>query len=295
MRILVTGGRGFLGRSVCCRLSGAAEYYAPAHRDLDLLDYTAVLRTIDKGRFTHVIHLAGRVGGIKDNMAAPADFLSDNLAMGLNILRASHAVGRIKRIVMVGTTCSYPADAKCPIKEDTMWAGYPAPETAPYGLAKRILFTACQTYWEQYGLHSVLLVPTNLYGPRDTSSHVIPDLVRKFCSGANTVELYSSRATRDFLYVGDCAQAIIAALDGPEIPVIPINIASGRETNILKVARMIRKITGSSAKIRSDPDAPEGNLRRVLDVTRASIFLPTWRPLIGLEEGLWRTVAAYKG
>lgn len=298
LRILVTGSGGFLGTHVCNAID--------RRRDLDLIrcDGRAVcdlrdpvatdnlLRSIEPD---HVIHLAARVGGIGANMANPATFWHDNLAMGMNILKASRFLR--KKLVLVGTTCSFPVTPKTiPFVESELFDGMPEPTNAPYGIAKRCLFCGAKAYRKQFGLQTAMLIPTNLYGSGDNfdpgTSHVIPALFRKMVearnAGRDSVELWGTgRATRDFLYVEDCAEAIVKALDvdtGDEW----VNLGSGQEVSIADLASMISKVVGYEGSFEWDLLKPDGQPRRCLDVRRAGELLGWWA-MTPLDEGLKRT------
>jgi nucleoside-diphosphate-sugar epimerase len=175
-----------------------------------------------------------------------------------------------------------------------MFTGLPAKATGHYGVAKSTLFMAADAYRKQYKLKSILLVPTNLYGPWDKSSQVGPDLVRKFCRQPKAVEIWGTgRATRDFLYITDAAQGIVTACENPGLPTVPINLGSGVETPISELADRIRRLSGSEAEIVWAHSEPEGQLRRVLDIERAKNWLG-WNPPTLLEDGLRATIHAFK-
>ena len=177
-RVVVTGGGGFLGSHVvdALRRRGCASISVPRRADGDLREREAIRRLFDATTPTLVVHLAATVGGIGANRAEPGRFFYDNAVMGIEIVEAArrHGVGKL---VMVGTACSYPRDAAVPVREDALWDGYPEPTNAPYGIAKRALVVQCDAYRRQYGLDAIVIVPTNLYGPRDhfdlEAGHVI--------------------------------------------------------------------------------------------------------------------------
>src|SRR5215211_4019876 len=235
---MVTGGGGFVGRRVCERLGkrGVAELFVPRSRQFDLTDPAAVAAAFDAGRPDVVVHLAAEVGGIGANLANPGRYFFANMAMGLHLIEGARKHG-LKKFVQIGTICAYPKFTPVPFKEDDLWNGYPEETNAPYGVAKKALLVMCQGYRQQYGLNAVYVLPVNLYGPRDNfdlrTSHVIPALVRKCVearrrSDTEIVAWGTGSASREFLYVDDCAEGIVAALekyDGSE----PINLGSGRE------------------------------------------------------------------
>lgn len=300
MRILVTGGAGFLGSHVVDLLRAEGEDpFVARRRDYDLIDPAATRRLFADARPEIVFHLAAEVGGIGANREHPGRYWHANLAMGLNVLEESRTVG-VGKLVLVGTICAYPELTPVPFREDDLWAGYPEPTNAPYGVAKRALLTGAQAYREQYGLNAIYLLPVNLYGPRDDfdlrTSHVVPALIRKMLdardAGAGSVVLWGDgRPTREFLYVEDCAEALVLAArryDGPE----PVNLGTGEEISIRDLAALVAEITGFAGEISWDVSKPGGQARRRLDVSRAEGLLG-FRARTVLRAGLERTVTWY--
>ena len=300
MRILVTGGAGFLGAQVVDGLRAEGEDpFVARKRDYDLIDPAAVRRLFADARPELVFHLAAEVGGIGANRENPGRYWHANLAMGLNALEESRGAG-VEKLVLVGTICAYPELTPVPFREDDLWAGYPEPTNAPYGVAKRALLTGAQAYREQYGMNVIYLLPVNLYGPRDDfdlrTSHVVPALIRKMLdardAGAESVLLWGDgRPTREFLYVEDCAEALVLAarrFDGPE----PINLGTGEEISICDLAALVAEITGFAGEVFWDVSKPGGQARRRLDVSRAERLLG-FRARTPLRAGLERTVAWY--
>jgi len=203
----------------------------------------------------------------------------------------------VEKLVIVGTVCAYPKFTPVPFLEENLWDGYPEETNAPYGVAKKTLLVGAQSYREQYGLHSIFLLPTNLYGPRDkfhpTNAHVIPDLIRKMIESPEEVVLWGDGSpTREFLYADDCAEGLVLAADsydGPE----PVNLGAGKEISIRELAELVADVTGFAGRIEWDTTKPNGQPRRSVDASRA-------RDLFGFEartplrEGLERTVAWYR-
>jgi GDP-L-fucose synthase len=301
-RIMVTGGAGFLGRFVCAllRSSGAAEVFVPHVEQYDLTRADAVARALDDARPEIIIHLAAEVGGIGANRANPGRFFYANLAMGLHVIEAARQRG-ICKFVQVGTICAYPKFTPVPFREEDLWNGYPEETNAPYGLAKKALLVMLQAYRQQYGLNGVYLLPVNLYGPGDNfdlrSSHVIPALIRK-CEearlrGDDHITCWGTgRASREFLYVEDCAQGLVLAAeryDGAE----PVNLGAGREITIHDLAHLIARLTGFNGRIEWDPSQPDGQPRRCLDTSRAEAYFG-FKATTPFEEGLKKTIEWYR-
>jgi GDP-L-fucose synthase len=300
VRILVTGGAGFLGSHVVDLLRAEGEDpFVARRRDYDLIDPAATRRLFADARPELVFHLAAEVGGIGANRENPGRYWHANLAMGLNVLEEGRRAG-VEKLVLVGTICAYPELTPVPFREDDLWAGYPEPTNAPYGVAKRALLTGAQAYREQYGLNVIYLLPVNLYGPRDDfdlrTSHVVPALIRKMLdardAGAGSVVLWGDgRPTREFLYVEDCAEALVLAArryDGSE----PVNLGTGEEISIRDLAALVADITGFAGEVLWDVSKPGGQARRRLDVSRAERLLG-FRARTPLRAGLERTVAWY--
>jgi len=258
IRVLVTGGAGFLGAVLVdtLRARGCRDIVIPRSREYDLRESDAVVRLYEAARPQVVIHLAATVGGIGANRGNPGRFFYDNAIMGIQLMEHARRSG-VEKFVALGTVCAYPKFTPVPFKEDDLWNGYPEETNAPYGLAKKMLLVQCQAYRAQYGFNAIFLLPVNLYGPRDNfdlqSSHVIPAMIRKFLAakeqGAATVVLWGDGSpTREFLHVEDAAEAIALATeryDGPE----PVNVGSGQEISIRELAELISSEVGFRGEI----------------------------------------------
>jgi GDP-L-fucose synthase len=243
-----------------------------------------------------VIHLAAKVGGIGFNQKYPGELFYDNISMGTNIIECAR-VHRVKKVLVVGTICAYPASVPIPFRESDLWDGYPEATNAPYGSAKKALWVMLESYRRQYGLSGIFLLPVNLYGPRDNfdleASHVIPALIRKFVdakeSGATHVSLWGDGSpTREFLYVTDAARGIVLAalhFDGSD----PVNLGSSEEISIRDLAELIREKVGFSGSILWDRSRPNGQERRKVDIQRAQDFFG-FRSQISLAAGLQTTI-----
>ena len=301
-RLLVTGGAGFLGSFLVesLRARGCREIFVPRSAEYDLVDAGAIRRLLRDARPDLVIHLAARVGGIGANRQNPGKFFYDNLMMGTQILHESWKAG-VPKVVAAGTICAYPKFARAPFREDEIWDGYPEETNAPYGLAKKMMLVQSEAYRAQYGFNSAVVFPVNLYGPRDNfdleTSHVIPALIRKvdaaLTQGAGEVPLWGDGTpTREFLYVEDAAEGILAACEKYDSSAA-INLGSGREIGIRALAELIGSLMGYSGRFVFDPSKPNGQPRRVLDVTRAREQLG-WTARTSLEDGLRRTIAWWR-
>jgi GDP-L-fucose synthase len=300
-RILVTGGSGFLGGHVLARLRqvGCKHIIAPRSAECDLTREPDVLRLLQKERPEVVIHLAAKVGGIGANRKYPGTFLYQNLVMGTHLIEASRNLG-VEKFVMVGTICAYPKFTPVPFKESDIWNGYPEETNAPYGLAKKMLLAQLQAYKQEFGFNGVNLLLVNLYGPGDNfdleSSHVIPALIRKCIEAKERGDAVlpvwgTGRPTREFLYAEDAAEALVKAaevLDTPD----PVNVGSGSEIAIGDLAHLIAEKTGFTGELRFDPNMPDGQPRRCLDVTRAKQLLG-FEAKTTLAAGLEKTINWY--
>ena len=301
MRTLVTGGGGFLGSYVVERLRARGlDPFVPRRRDYDLTEHADVLRLFEETRPELVLHLAAEVGGIGANRANPGRYWYANLLMGVHVLEQSRLTG-VGKVVMLGTICEYPKFTPVPFHEDELWNGYPEETNAPYGVAKKSLLVGGQTYREQYGLNALHLLPVNLYGPRDNfdleTSHVIPALIRKMVEagerGEREIVLWGDGSpTREFLYVEDCADGILLAVDGYDGSE-PVNLGTGAEISIRALAELIGELTGFDGEIVWDTSKPNGQPRRALDTSRAEELFG-FRAITPLRDGLERTVAWYR-
>jgi GDP-L-fucose synthase len=300
-RIVVTGGAGFLGSWVVRRLQaeGCRAIVVPRSREFDLVREAAVERLYAEARPEVVIHLAARVGGIGANRENPGRFFYDNLMMGALLMEYARRHG-VEKFVALGTVCCYPKHTPVPFREDDLWNGYPEETNAPYGMAKKMLLVQAQAYREQYGFRAIFLLPVNLYGPGDNfdpaTSHVIPALIRKCAearaAGRDEVVVWGTgRATREFLYVEDAAEAIVLAAARYDAPA-PVNVGAGFEISIRELAERIAELTGFRGRLVWDASKPDGQPRRCLDTERAARAFG-FRARTPFAEGLARTVRWY--
>ncbi len=301
-KILVTGGAGFLGSFVVKKLLERGvpkkNIFVPRSKDLDLRKIENCVKAV-KGRDV-VIHLAAIVGGIGYNQKVPGQMFYDNLTMGAQLLEAARQ-NRIEKFIAIGTVCAYPKHTPVPFKESDLWNGYPEETNAPYGLAKKMLLVQSQAYRQEYGLNSIYLLPVNLYGPgdnfNDKTSHVIPALIKKVAEAKRSeqkhIEVWGSgKASREFLYVEDCAEGIVLAAEKYDKPE-PVNIGAGREIKIKDLVTTICRLMDFKGEIRWDKTKPDGQPRRMLDTTLAKKEFG-FKAKMDFEDGLTRTISWYK-
>lgn len=274
-RVLVTGGSGFLGTHLVRKLNKLeADVFVPRSKEFDLREKEECLKVIKDREI--VIHLAAKVGGIGYNMKHPGEMYYDNILMGTFLMEAARKAN-VQKFVAIGTICAYPKFAKIPFQEENLWDGYPEETNAPYGLAKKMLLVQSQAYRQQYGFNSIFLLPVNLYGPGDkfdpSVSHVIPALIKKIVDAKekddkSVIVWGTGKATREFLYVEDAVDGIILATEKYNKSE-PINLGAGFEISIKELTNLICQIVGYTEKIIWDLTKPDGQPRRMLDVSKA--------------------------
>lgn len=298
-RVVVTGGKGFLGRHLVEKLKkkNPEAIFIPDRLKYDLRKYEDCLKVAKKGDV--IIHLAANVGGIGYNRDFPADLFDDNILMGTFMMMAAK-VAKVKKYVAMGTICAYPKFTPVPFKEENLWNGYPEETNAPYGLAKKMQLVQADAYRRQYGFNAIFLLPVNLYGPGDNfdlkSSHVIPALIRKFVDakrkGEKRVMVWGTgKASREFLYVKDAADAIIMATEKYNKS-DPVNLGAGFEIRIRELVGMIKKLVGYKGEVTWDKTKPDGQPRRMLDVSRAKREFG-FRSKTTFQKGLNTTIQWY--
>lgn len=299
---MVTGGAGFLGSRVVAHLVelGCRDVFVPRREEYDLVDRAAAKRAVAEAHPDVIIHLAATVGGIGANQLYPGSYFFDNTMMGVQLMEEARLAG-VHKFVSIGTICCYPKFTPVPFHEDDLWNGYPEETNAAYGLAKKALLVQGQAYRQQYGFNAIFLMPVNMYGPGDNfnpeTSHVIPALIKKCLDahkgGIDEIEVWGTgKPTREFLYVDDCARAIVLAAERYNEP-LPVNVGSGFEMSIAELTRLICRLTGFSGRVVWDASRPDGQPRRQLDVSRAQEkfgFVAT----TDFETGLTQTIDWYK-
>ncbi|MBA94491.1 MAG: GDP-fucose synthetase [Rickettsiales bacterium] len=301
-RVLLTGSTGFIGSHIKEKLIalGVQDLYLSKRPDNDLTKETEVQKLYDMAKPDIVFHLAGLVGGILANKQRPADFFYQNLLMGTFMLHYA-SENKIDAFVAAGAGCGYPLNAPMPLKEDDFWIGYPQEESAPYSLAKRLLTIQADAYDKQHQLKTVICIPGNVYGTHDNfnlnDSHVIPALVRKFVEASqekkDTIEVWGTgKASRDFVYVEDVVDGMIQAAQHSQKSNL-FNISSGYDTSIGDVCALLQSITGFQGDLRYNTDKPDGQQKRLFDISKAEKEL-NFKPKISLKEGLQQTVSWYQ-
>src|SRR5215813_4899335 len=293
-RVVVTGGAGFLGSYVVEKLRqrGCQQVVVPRSREYDLREKGTIVHLLHEVRPHLIIHLAAVVGGIGANRRHPGQFFYDNAMMGIQLIEEARRCG-VEKFVCAGTICAYPKYTPVPFQEQDLWNGYPEETNAPYGLAKKMLLVQLQAYRQEYGFRGIYLLPVNLYGPGDNfdleSSHVIPAMIRKFSEardrGERRVVLWGDGSpTREFLYVADAAEAILAAAESYDSSE-PVNVGSGEEIAVRDLAARVAAEVGYAGEIVWDTSRPNGQPRRRLDTGRAAAGFG-WRARTPLAEGL---------
>jgi len=297
MKLLVTGATGFLGQSLVPLLRKSHEEVIGFGSSYwDLRCQVTCRKLVDQMQPDVIVHAAGSVGGILANRENPGKFMYENLIMGANLIEAARQCG-VGKFVLLGTVCSYPKFTPVPFEEKQIWNGYPEETNAPYGIAKKTLMKLLETYHEQYEMNCANLIPVNMYGPHDhfnlTSSHVIPALILKFYNAMNNGEREvtiwgTGEASREFLYVEDCADAISLAIT-KDVEPDPINIGTGKEIKIKDLVTEIAEQMGYEGSIVYDDSKPDGQPRRCLDTSRAKARLG-FEAKTDFQTGLKQTI-----
>lgn len=297
-RITVTGGAGFLGSWVVEELKklGCQNIFVPRSAVYDLTKITDVVKMYEYAHPDIVIHLAAQVGGIGFNQLRAGELFYHNLIMGIQLMEQARLV-KVSKFVAIGTICAYPKFTAVPFQEDNLWNGYPEETTASYGMAKKMLLVQSQAYRQQYEFNSIFLLPVNLYGPGDNfdpeSSHVVAATIKKCVDaveeGKEELTIWGTgKATREFLYVEDAAEAIVLAAEKYNKSE-PVNIGSGSETSIKDLVNLVAELTGFKGRIVWNPSKPDGQSRRCLDTSKAEREFG-FKAKSSLEDGLRKTI-----
>ncbi|MCX7847718.1 MAG: GDP-L-fucose synthase [bacterium] len=301
-RIVMTGASGFVGRNLqeAMAVAGYTQVVPLSSRDYNLLEQSEVRRMMGELKPDVVIHLAALSAGIKANKERPAEFFYRNLMMTTMVMHEAYLAGVQKLMTCIGG-CSYPAHAPSPIKEESMWDGYPQPESAPYSIAKKMAIVQAEAYRRQYGFNAIVLVPGNLYGPYDNynlnDAHVIPALIRKVYEaerrgGKQIIAWGTGAPVRDFIYSRDAAKALIIALEKYDSSEI-INISSGVQTTIKELYTLVVELCGFKGEIVWDTSKPDGQMYKGFDVTRMRRVLG-FHEITPLRQGLEETIAWFR-
>ena len=299
-KVHVAGHSGLVGSAIVRRLEaeGFSNLVLRSSADLDLTDRTATAEFMDAERPEVVIDAAAKVGGILANDTWPADFLTENLRIQVNLMDSAAAAG-VPRLLFLGSSCIYPKHAEQPIREDSLLTGPLEPTNDAYAIAKIAGIMQVQAVRRQYGLHWISAMPTNLYGPNDNfdlkSSHVLPAMIRRFHeakeSGTDSVTLWGTGSPkREFLHVDDLASACLFLLENWDSPET-VNLGVGEDISIRELAELVADITGYSGTLDWDDSKPDGTPRKLLDVSRLDGL--GWKASIGLREGIAATYDWY--
>lgn len=300
-KILVTGGAGFLGSFVVQKLLDRGvpkkNITIPRSKDYDLRKWENCIKVVKNQDI--IIHLAAKVGGIGYNREKPGEMFYDNIMMGVQLIEAARQA-KVEKFIAIGTICAYPKYNPAPFVESSIWHGYPEETNAPYGLAKKMLLVQAQAYRQQYGMNVIYLLPVNLYGPGDNfnpdSSHVIPALIKKVADAKKSdqkhIEVWGTgTASREFLYVDDCAEGIVLATEKYNKSE-HVNIGANKEILIKDLVQIICKLMNFKGKIKWDKTKPDGQPRRVVDATLAKKEFG-FQAQTDFERGLKKTINWY--
>ncbi len=302
-KIYIAGHTGLIGSAVVRRLQrrGFSNLLFANHTEFELTDARAVDAFFDAHAPEYVVLAAGRVGGIVENQLYPADFMIENLAIQLNILKAAHRIG-VRKLILFASSCMYPRQCPQPMPESALLSGQPEPTSLAYAISKLAGMQMCLAYNQQYGQQRFIpVIPNSTFGPNDNfdpkSGHVLSSLIRRFHeavqTGATTLTLWGSGSPRrEFIQADDVADACILLLNSDaDIPNLPINIGTGKDCSISELAEIIAAIVGYKGIIEWDRSKPDGAPRKLLDSSRIQSF--GWKPEGNLEDGIKDTYQWY--
>lgn len=301
-RILITGASGFLGTHL---INIFKKYkivtFNINSKQYDLTRFDQTKSMFEKFKPSIVFSLAAKVGGILDNKNFKADFYYKNILINAYLFELAKKF-KVKKLINVGAGCGYPLSLKEPLSEDKIWNGFPQADSAPYSMAKKMILLQSIAYKEQYGLNSVTIIPSNLYGEYDNfnlqKSHVIPALIRKFYEsklfGKKSVEIWGSgNAKRDFIHATDVAKSLFYVGKFYN-DLLPINICSGKQYSLKLIANILRKISDFEGKIIWNKNMPEGQKSRKMSNLNQKNRLKMWKCEIDIHKGLFRTFKWFK-
>lgn len=298
-KIVVAGSNGLVGKSVLNQLKLTSfDYKGITRKDANLLDYNAVLKLIDDLRPSCIIDAAAVVGGIKYNSEFPVKFLSENLEIQNNLMRAAHEVD-VEKFIFLGSSCVYPRNCPQPIKEEFLLTGSLEQTNSAYAIAKIAGIEMVKSYRKQFGRRWISLMPTNIYGPFDNfdlnHSHVIPALIRKFTDAKKlsspSVEVWGSGdARREFMFAEDLADAILFTMANYDED-LHLNIGFGYDVTVRELAALIAELTSFSGEVLFNRNLPEGTPQKLLDSSR--LFNMGWKPKYSLRRGIELTIDWY--
>ena len=297
----MAGHRGLVGSALVRRLEkgGYTDLLLAGREELDLADGSAVRAWLGRHRPEVILFAAARVGGILANSRYPADFITENLVIELNVIRSAHAMG-VRRLLFLGSSCIYPRAAPQPMKEEHILTGPLEPTNESYAVAKIAGIKLCQAFNQQYGTRYISIIPTNLYGSEDNfdleTSHVVPALLRKFheakAEGREEVVVWGSgRPRREFLHVDDLADASVVLMEADVVPWEIVNVGCGDDIAIAELAQLIGDVVGYKGRVVQDSSLPDGMPQKLLDVSRMKQL--GWQPRISLRAGLEQTYRDY--
>ena len=295
-RVYVAGHAGLVGSAVWRALEayGATDLVGVRSRELDLRDRDATFAFMRAQRPDVVVLAAAKVGGIGANATYPADFLSENLQIQVNVMDAALETG-VDRLLFLGSSCIYPKFAEQPIKESSLLTGPLEPTNDAYAIAKIAGIMQVVAARRQYGRRWISAMPTNLYGPGDNfdleKSHVLPALLRRFHeaarSGQQEVVIWGTGTPRrEFLHSDDLGRAVVRLLEVYDEPQT-INVGVGEDVSIRELAELVADVVGFDGTITQDTSKPDGTPRKLLDVSRIKAL--GWAPEVALRDGLERT------
>lgn len=302
-KIYLAGHRGLVGSAILRRLAAAGydNVVTRGHSELDLSRQAEIEAFFSETRPNYVFLAAAKVGGIGANSSYPADFIYENLAIGLNVIHAAYKSG-VAKLLNLGSSCIYPKLAPQPLREESLLSGPLEPTNEAYALAKIAAIRLCRHYNDQYGTNFISVMPTNMYGLGDNydleSSHVLPAMIRKFHeakAAGGDLELWGDGSPyREFLYADDCADALVMLMEKYDYADLGefINLGSGSELTIRELAKKVGKAVGFEGEIRWDTAKPNGTPRKLLDSSK--LFALGWRPRVGLDEGIAAAYADFR-